>query len=464
MKIRVFKHYIPLPLVALAALEFCVLVVAIGAGIGIRYGIEGAALISELAVYTPEITTFATVHMLAMIAVGVYHMDHYRNLRVVTIRLAVSIVSGFLVLAMIYYIVPPLEIWRSAFVIGSLLAFVGILTVRSVFLQVTGLRTFGRRIAVLGAGRWAKRIEDLVRDEKKATFKCVGFIPMNGRAPEIDQSRIVTGVNSLAAFARDKHVEEIIVAVEERRGGLPVQDLLTCKLNGVRVIDFSSFWERETGRVDLDALNPSWLIFSDGFAANRSQRVVKRMFDVMASLLLLMFSLPILVITTILIKLDSRGPVFYRQKRVGLNGETFELMKFRSMTVDAERDGTPRWAEVNDPRVTRVGSIIRTTRIDELPQIFNVLKGDMSFIGPRPERPFFVEELAANIPYYSARHGVKPGISGWAQLNYPYGASMEDAREKLQYDLYYIKNYSVFLDLTVMIQTARVILWPQGVR
>jgi sugar transferase (PEP-CTERM system associated) len=463
MKVRVFKHYIPLPLVALAALEFCILIVAIGVGIGIRYGIEGA-LVAELTAYAPEIITFASVHMLAMVAIGAYHMDHYRNLRVVAIRVAVSIVAGFLALAMIYYIVPALEIWRSAFIIGSLLGFVGILTVRAVFLQVTGLRTFGRRIAVLGAGKWAKRIEDLLRDEKRASFKCVGFIPMNGRAPEIDEGRVVTGVNSLADFARDQNVEEIVVAVEERRGGLPVQDLLACKLNGVRVTDFSSFWERETGRVDLDALNPSWLIFSDGFAANRSQRVVKRVFDVLASLVLLAFSLPIIVITAVLIKLDSRGPVFYRQKRVGINGEAFELLKFRSMTVDAERDGTPRWAEVNDPRITRVGGIIRTTRIDELPQIFNVLKGDMSFIGPRPERPFFVEELAANIPYYSARHGVKPGISGWAQLNYPYGASIEDAREKLQYDLYYIKNYSVFLDLTVMIQTARVILWPQGVR
>jgi sugar transferase (PEP-CTERM system associated) len=463
MKIRVFKHYIPLPLVALAALEFCILIAAIGVGIGLRYGIEGV-LVPELTAYAPEIVTFASVHMLAMIAVGTYHMDHYRNLRIVAIRLAVSIVAGFLALAMIYYIIPALEIWRSAFIIGSLLGFVGILTTRAAFLQVTGLRNFGRRIAVLGAGKWAQRIEDLLRDEKRASFKCVGFIPMNGRAPEIDEDRVVTGVNSLADFARDQNVEEIVVAVEERRGGLPVQDLLACKLNGVRVTDFSSFWERETGRVDLDALNPSWLIFSDGFAANRSQRAVKRVFDVLASLVLLAFSLPIIVITAVLIKLDSRGPVFYRQKRVGINGETFELLKFRSMTVDAERDGTPRWAEVNDPRVTRVGAIIRTTRIDELPQIFNVLKGDMSFIGPRPERPFFVEELSANIPYYSARHGVKPGISGWAQLNYPYGASIDDAREKLQYDLYYIKNYSVFLDLTVMIQTARVILWPQGVR
>ncbi len=463
MKVRIFKHYIPLPLMALAALEFAVLILAISVGIGVRYSVTGTVA-EDFAAFGAEILTFASIQLLAMVAVGAYHLDHYRDLRVVAIRLAVSFVAGFLVLAMIYYLVPALEIWRSAFVIGLILGFVGVIFVRAVFLRVTGLRNFGRKIAVLGAGKWAKRIEALLQDEKRANFKCVGFIPMNGRGPEVDEAKVIPGINSLSDFCSDRSVEEIVVAVEERRGGLPVQDLLACKLEGVRVTDFSSFWERETGRVDLDALNPSWLIFSDGFAANRSQRVVKRVFDLFASLTLLLFSMPILFITAIAIKLDSRGPVFYRQNRVGLNGESFELMKFRSMTVDAERDGRPQWAAINDPRVTRIGGFIRTTRIDELPQIFNVLKGDMSFIGPRPERPFFVEELAANIPYYSARHGVKPGISGWAQLNYPYGASIDDAREKLQYDLYYIKNYSVFLDLTVMLQTARVILWPQGVR
>jgi sugar transferase (PEP-CTERM system associated) len=280
----------------------------------------------------------------------------------------------------------------------------------------------------------------------------------------VAEEKVIAGVNSLCDFALAEGVEEIVVAVEERRGGLPVDDLLNCKIKGLRVIDYSTFFERETGRVDLDVLNPSWLIFSDGFSTGGPQRAAKRVFDIAASLILLAFSLPVLVFAAIAVRLDSTGPILYRQERVGMNGEPFMLLKFRSMRSDAEKDGMPRWAAEEDPRITRVGQFIRMTRIDELPQIFNVLAGDMSFIGPRPERPFFVEELSAKIPYYSARHGVKPGISGWAQLNYPYGASIEDAREKLQYDLYYIKNYSLFLDFSVMLQTARVILWPQGVR
>jgi sugar transferase (PEP-CTERM system associated) len=245
---------------------------------------------------------------------------------------------------------------------------------------------------------------------------------------------------------------------------MPVKALLDCKLEGVLVSDYSTFWESETGKVDLDALHPSWLIFSDGFVGGWMQSMFKRAFDIFASAVLLAVSLPVIVLTALVIRLTSPGPVFYRQERVGLNGKPFMLLKFRSMRVDAERDGVPRWAAVNDNRVTPVGAFIRNTRIDEIPQIFNVLKGEMSFIGPRPERPFFVEELRHAIPYYFERHRVKPGISGWAQLNYPYGASVEDAKQKFQYDLYYIKNYSLFLDFIVLVQTARVILWPQGVR
>ncbi len=263
---------------------------------------------------------------------------------------------------------------------------------------------------------------------------------------------------------RERDIEEIVVAVDERRGGTPVDALLECKLQGVAVSGYSAFWERETGKMDLDALYPSWLIFSDGFVGSWIQTAIKRFFDVVVSLLLLFFSFPVLVLTAILIALESRGPVFYRQERVGLNGKTFMLVKFRSMRTDAEQDGVPRWADVDDDRVTRVGSFIRKTRIDEIPQVFNVLKGEMSFVGPRPERPFFVEELRQVIPYYFERHRVKPGISGWAQLNYRYGASIEDAKEKFQYDLYYIKNYSLFLDLIVLIQTIRVVLWPVGAR
>ena len=292
----------------------------------------------------------------------------------------------------------------------------------------------------------------------------MGFVPLSDKNSKIEERVNIWGNMSLPDLVREQNIEEIIVAIDERRGGMPVKALLECKLQGVMVTDFSTFWERENGKMDLDALYPSWLIFSDGFVGGWMQAMAKRIFDVVASGTLLLFSLPIMVFAALAIKMESRGPIFYRQERVGLNGETFMLLKFRSMRTDAEKDGVPRWADLNDSRVTRVGSFIRQTRIDEIPQIFNVLKGEMSFIGPRPERPFFVDELRQVIPYYFERHRVKPGISGWAQLNYPYGASVEDAKEKFQYDLYYIKNYSLFLDLIVLVQTARVVLWPDGVR
>jgi sugar transferase (PEP-CTERM system associated) len=232
------------------------------------------------------------------------------------------------------------------------------------------------------------------------------------------------------------------------------------------ITDYSTFWERETGKVDLDTLHPSWMIFSDGFVGGPTQAAIKRAFDILSGAIILILTLPIACLTAIAVRLESPGGVFYRQERIGLNGRPFMLLKFRSMRADAEKDGVPKWAQVNDERITRIGSFIRKVRIDEIPQVVNVLKGDMSFIGPRPERPFFVEELRQVIPYYAERHRVKPGISGWAQLNYPYGASIEDAKEKFQYDLYYIKNYSLFLDLIVLIQTVRVIVWPRahGVR
>jgi sugar transferase (PEP-CTERM system associated) len=241
--------------------------------------------------------------------------------------------------------------------------------------------------------------------------------------------------------------------------------LLRIKTTGVHVNDISSFLERETGRVDLDSVNPSWLIFSDGFSSGRRlSGIAKRLFDIAASAVLLALTLPVILLFALLIKLESRGPAFYRQERVGRYGVGFNLLKLRSMRVDAEAEGKAIWAAKNDPRVTRVGKFIRKVRIDELPQTWCVLKGDMSFVGPRPERPEFVSDLEKQLPYFAERHMVKPGITGWAQINYPYGASIEDSRQKLEYDLYYAKNYTPFLDLLILLQTIRVVIWPEGAR
>jgi sugar transferase (PEP-CTERM system associated) len=255
------------------------------------------------------------------------------------------------------------------------------------------------------------------------------------------------------------------LALEERRNALPLQDLLRIKTTGVHVNDISSFLERETGRVDLDSVNPSWLIFSDGFSSGRRlSGIAKRLFDVVASAILVALTFPIILLFALLVKLESRGPAVYRQQRVGRYGVPFNVIKLRSMRQDAEAEGKAIWAAEDDPRITRIGWFIRKFRIDELPQTWCVLKGEMSFVGPRPERPEFVADLEQQLPYFAERHMVKPGITGWAQINYPYGASIDDSRQKLEYDLYYAKNYTPFLDLLILLQTARVILWPDGVR
>ncbi|MBN9555104.1 MAG: TIGR03013 family PEP-CTERM/XrtA system glycosyltransferase, partial [Alphaproteobacteria bacterium] len=265
----------------------------------------------------------------------------------------------------------------------------------------------------------------------------------------------------LVQTAQSMRVDEIIVAVEDKRG-LAVWDLLECRLNGIEVIDYLNFWEREFAQIDVSNVGPGTLAFTGGFQFSRRRRVLKRAADFTVSLLFLAAVLPVTILVALAIKLESRGPIFYRQERVGLNGRIFRVWKFRSMRVDAEKDGVPRWACAKDNRVTRVGKFIRATRIDEIPQIINVLEGDMSFIGPRPERPYFVEQLRREMPYYDLRHRVKPGITGWAQVNYRYGESIEDARQKLAFDLYYVKNNDFFLDLTILVQTVRVVLFAHG--
>ena len=265
-------------------------------------------------------------------------------------------------------------------------------------------------------------------------------------------------------MVRAKGVKEIVVALDDRRGA-PVQPLLEARMEGIDITSYLSFWERQTRRVNLTALEPSWLIYSDGFRVGTlTNRFLKQIFDFGVSLALLILTLPVLILTMIAIRLEGPGPIFYRQERVGLKGKVFNIFKFRTMCVDAEGNGAPQWAALRDPRITRVGAFLRLSRIDELPQVWNVLRGEMSFVGPRPERPFFVESLNRDIPYYSERHRVRPGITGWAQINYPYGASIEDAKAKLSYDLYYIKNFSILFDFLILLATVQTVLWKQGGR
>ncbi len=320
-----------------------------------------------------------------------------------------------------------------------------------------------QRILVFGTGTRAKLVGRSLK-KADASVDLVGyFAGPNEVVAEVSAWGVLTPGKSLTDIVMDEQVDEIVVALAERRGGsMPLRELLDCKLHGVRVLDIATHFEKTLGQIRLDSVNPGWLIFGDGFQQGVMRTVVKRMFDIIFALVLIIVSAPIMLITGILILLESGGPMLYLQERVGLNGRLFSVVKFRSMRTDAEKDGKPRWAAAGDDRVTRVGRVIRKLRIDELPQLFTVLAGDMSLVGPRPERPFFVDKLTQEIPYYSVRLSVKPGLTGWAQVRYHYGASMEDSAEKLQYDLYYVKNHTWFLDLVVLFETIGVVLTGKG--
>jgi len=459
---RVFRHYIPKSLLLLGVIEAILLGASLVGALYLRYWmieIEAPHLSRQI----PEICFFIIINLVVMLALGLYQRGTCLELKVVTGRLLVSFALSFVLMSVVFYAYPTIQIWRSVFLIAVQFSFVAILIVRAIYSGYSDHTRFKRRVLVLGAGSRAKSMLSLQSNDISEGYLCVAFLRMNKDENAIADAYDFQDIVSLVDYARELGIDEIVIATEERRGKLPVKDLLTCRLSGVSVLDYSTFVERETGQVDLGSLNPSWLIFSDGFIGGNIDHALKRSFDVIVSVIIVTFSAPILAITAVVMLVIDPGPIFYRQQRIGLHGKPFNIIKFRSMSVDAERGG-PQWAGQNDPRITPVGRIIRATRIDEIPQVLNVLKGDMSFVGPRPERGVFVDALTEEIPYYSERHQVKPGITGWAQLNYPYGASAEDARKKLQYDLYYVKNYSIFLDLLIIIQTVRVVLWPHGVR
>jgi sugar transferase (PEP-CTERM system associated) len=398
-----------------------------------------------------------------LVAVGVFGPDALRSMRFAGARLLVGVSLAVLTFALIAFMLHGHTFWRSTLFFAMLLAIALLMANRLVVGGVLGASAFRRRVLVLGAGARAQRIKAL-SERVESGFSVVGYIAMTAGPQALEQAVPRAAIADLSRHVRELGANEVVLALEERRNALPLKDLLRIKTAGVHVNDFSSFLERETGRVDLDTLNPSWLIFSDGFSSGRAlSSAAKRLFDIVASTIVLGLTFPIIALFATLVKLDSRGPAFFRQRRIGLYGQPFELIKLRSMRSDAEKDGA-KWAEKDDPRVTRVGRFIRKVRIDELPQAWSVLTGRMSFVGPRPEVPAFVDDLEEKLPFYAERHMVKPGITGWAQINYPYGASVEDARAKLEYDLYYAKNYTPFLDLLILLQTLRVVLWPEGAR
>ena len=385
-------------------------------------------------------------------------------------RLFASALCGSILIVVSQYLI--LGYWPSptkiAFCAGcSCLIALG---ARLIGRKLTGLRSlFKPRALILGTGKRAETIWRAL-DFGFLGPNVDGFVQLESAGASQDASKllseqhILTMPSNLAAYAKERRIEEIVIALDDGGDRLPEQDLIHCRMNGITVTDGASFVERNTGRVKLDLTESRWLIFAPGFRRGWMRDIAKRTTDLVYSTLILAASLPLLPIISLLIKLDSSGPVLYRQKRVGLNGRIFEIYKFRSMRIDAEADGKARWARQEDDRITRLGHILRRSRLDELPQLYNVLKGDMSMVGPRPERPEFTTELATHLPHYMKRHSIRPGLTGWAQINYPYGASIEDAKEKLEFDLYYVKNHSLFLDLMTILQTARIALGGIGSR
>lgn len=466
--LKIFKHHIPmwslLELIADSVLCFVAVLLAAAR-------LPGSAIDPQRHSFpSPDImlwaAAFAGFMALLYSFVGLYRQGAIRvSLRALFGRGLVALSMG----TCIAYVALQTEGNRDAALLMLVYSLpvmaVGVIAVRSVGYFARRAAVGARRVLIVGTGPEAQSVAADLAADNAARHMLVGFYPTGADGDALNglSAPVFPMGLSIQEVVQQQRVDEVIVAVREQRGGgVPMDQLLACRIRGIPVLDLAGFFERAKGEVPTDSLKASWLVYGHGFVQDGVRTAVKRAFDVVMSSLLLLLGSPIMVLTAIAIKLDSRGPVIYRQERVGLGGRPFMCLKFRSMTVDAEKDGVARWATKNDARVTRVGAFIRKCRIDELPQLISVLRGEMSLVGPRPERPSFVAQLQSEIPFYDIRHSVKPGVTGWAQVRYSYGASVEDARRKHQFDLYYVKNHSLFLDLLVLVETVSVVLFREG--
>lgn len=451
----------------LPLLEFLMLVAVVYLAVYLRLGFDSDLIDRGVGRIWPQALLFAGVLVLSLTATGLYNRRLRESTTGTAVRIALAFIGGMLVLALFFYV------FRQTFFLGrgilALALFSGFLLVfagRIGLLRMFARDGWQRRVLVLGAGQCAAMLARLRRRTDLFGLRIVGYVPARSDVVSVPEERIVRPDGALADWVTSHGIHEIVIAPDERRDNLDLAGLARCRVHGVQLTDVASFIERETGRVNLEYMRSHWLTLGDSMRQGVQTAWVKRIFDIGVSMMLLCVALPLMVLAALAIWLESggRGPIFYRQARVGENGRVFDVFKFRSMRTDAERDGEAVWAQRNDDRITRVGAILRRYRIDELPQIGNVLRGDMTFVGPRPERPEFVSRLQEVFPAYADRHQVRPGLTGWAQISYPYGASEADAFEKLKYDLYYVKNRSLYLDLTILLHTAEVVLWGKGAR
>ena len=479
--IKIYNHYISKGMLFLLFSEAIVLIVSVYLGAEVRFESNIDYASKKFEYFFLSACIFAFVLMFSMSVFGMYQYNCKEDIRGTFLRLMPSLALGFGLITLVFYWVPDLYFGRGILGLVIVFASLGILVTRFFYYKSSQVNLLKTRVIILGCGSLAKECSELAASNGHQQFTVVGFISLQDEDCLVPSEEVLPIGESLLSMVNTYNVSEIIVAVQNRRGGnlsatgkframpaenirKPIDDLLECKLAGIRVIDAATFFEREASQIRVDSLQPSWLVFGGGFDQGFLRDFSKKLFDLLASFLLLIATFPIMLITAICIVVEDGSPVFYRQERVGKDGRTFMVLKFRSMRNDAEAAGRPQWAISDDPRTTKVGRFIRMLRIDELPQILNVFKGDMSFVGPRPERPYFVKQLCDQIPYYNIRHSIKPGITGLAQVRYQYGASVEDAIQKLQYDLYYVKNNSLFLDLLVLVDTIQVVLLGKGAR
>lgn len=410
-----------------------------------------------------RVALFVLIVVFLSFLVEIYKNHHELITREIAVKIATSLGASCFVFSFFTYTTAAdmygRELLVFAIIIFGILQFV----FHESYRMYVKFRGFARRIVILGVGHAAGDMGAII-PESDENYLLSGYVQCSDEPPQVPLSTILENKGGLYETVKREKADKIVVSLTERRGVFPFQEVMACKLAGVEVVDAPSFYEHVTGKLFLEGINPSWIIFSDGFKVSRLSKVLKRSVDVLCASVGLILTLPFLPLIILAIKLDSAGPIFYRQERVGEMEKNFILYKFRTMRTDAENETGAVWAQENDTRVTRIGKFLRKSRIDELPQFFNILCGEMSMVGPRPERPEFVNKLKEAIHYYSERHFVKPGVTGWAQVCYPYGASVEDALEKLRYDLYYIKNISIPFDLVIILETVQVVLFRRGAR
>ena len=467
--IRLFNHDIRTPFLLLALFDAAICFGALYLAAYMRFFSQADPIIYTVSIVGPlelRAALFASVIIFTMLGLGLFQAQRRETIWNILGRIAVSFIISSLIVTIVFYIVPDFYLGRGVFAIFLVFSFLGISLSHYLFEIWIDQGALVKKVVVLGAGKKADWVNRLRRKADRRGIKICGFIRLNDEEVVVQEDKVIDLDQPLDEYVIENDIEEIVVAISERRNRFPAKELINCRLSGVDVIELPTFLERQMAKVYIELLEPSLIIFSNGFRQGYLKSFGSRVLDLFASSVLLLLMMPVMLITAICIwwENDRSGPVLYRQTRVGQGNHNFELLKFRSMAVNAEAGTGAQWASADDQRVTKVGKIIRKYRVDELPQILNIFKGEMSLVGPRPERPEFVEQLSEKIPFYNERHRVKPGLAGWAQIKYPYGSSEEDALEKLKFDLFYVKNSNLIFDIAILLQVAEIVLWGKGAR